>query len=101
VEYFVIGDEDTVLGFGMVGVRGRQAGDARGANAAIDEALSNPEIGIVIMTERVADSIRARIDHLLFSEDFPLIVEIPDRGGHSPGKPTLREMVNDAIGINV
>lgn len=101
MEYFVIGDEDTVLGFGMVGVRGRHVNNERGAHAALDEALEDTEVGVLIITERVAEMVRQRVDTLLFSEDFPLVVEIPDRGGRMPERPTLRRMVNDAIGINV
>lgn len=101
MDYYVIGDEDTVLGFGMVGVRGREVSTEREANLALDAALEDREIGILIMTERTADLVRDRVEHLLFSEDFPLIVEIPDRSGTLPGRPTLREMVNDAIGIKV
>lgn len=101
MEYYVIGDEDTVLGFGMVGVRGRQVETEREASYALDSALEDTEIGILIMTERVADLVRERVDYLLFSEDFPLVVEIPDRAGKVANRPSLRETVNNAIGIQV
>jgi len=41
------------------------------------------------------------VDSYLFSEQFPLIVEIPDRKGRLEGRPGLREMVNEAIGIKL
>jgi len=101
MKYFVIGDEDTVLGFGMVGVRGRSAEDRDEASAAFEEAISDSGIGIIIMTEKTADMIRHKVDRYLFTREFPLIVEIPDRHGRDPNKPGLREMVNRAIGIQV
>ncbi|GAB1455598.1 hypothetical protein MASR2M48_09050 [Spirochaetota bacterium] len=44
---------------------------------------------------------RQRVDRYLFSDTFPLIVEIPDRRGRMAGRPTIREMVNSAIGIKL
>lgn len=101
MKYFVIGDEDTVLGFGMVGVEGVVTGGVAETEAAFDSALENPEIGILVVTERAAELIRPRVDRILFSDTFPLIVEIPDRRGRMAGRPTIREMVNTAIGIKL
>ncbi|PKL25895.1 MAG: Vacuolar H+transporting two-sector ATPase F subunit [Spirochaetae bacterium HGW-Spirochaetae-3] len=101
MKYFVIGDEDTVLGFGMVGVDGRVAGDVAEAEAAFDAATADPDVGILVVTERAAELIRPRVDRYLFSDTFPLIVEIPDRSGRMTGRPTIRETVNSAIGIKL
>ncbi|WP_319416678.1 V-type ATP synthase subunit F [Marispirochaeta aestuarii] len=101
MNYFLIGDEDAVLGFAMVGVPGRVAGTAAEAESAFNEAISSGETGIIIITEDAADLIRTRIDRYIFSEHFPLIVEIPGRMGRDQGRPALREMVNKAIGINL
>jgi V/A-type H+/Na+-transporting ATPase subunit F len=101
VKYFVIGDEDTVLGFGMVGVDGRVASSVGEAETAFDEAIADSGVGILVVTERAAELIRPRVDRLLFSDHFPLIVEIPDRLGRMAGRPTIRETVNAAIGIKL
>ena len=101
MNYFVIGDEDTVLGFGLVGVKGKTVHSGDEAKAAFEGALSEQDTGIIIITERIADLIRPMVDRYLFSERFPLIVEIPDREGPVKGKPGIRKMVNEAIGINL
>jgi V/A-type H+-transporting ATPase subunit F len=101
MRYYVIGDEDTVLGFGMVGVDGEAVKNSKEAEQAFRVALADEGIGIVIITERSADLIRSLVDQYLFREKFPLIVEIPDRQGSVPGKPKIREMVNKAIGIRL
>ncbi|MCF7915030.1 MAG: V-type ATP synthase subunit F [Spirochaetaceae bacterium] len=101
MKYFMIGGDDAVLGFGMVGVEGRVAENADEAQSALQEALSDRQVGIVIITEPVAELIRPQVDRYVFSQSFPLIVEIPDRQGPLEGRPTLREMVNQAIGINL
>ena len=101
MKYFVIGDEDTVAGFGLAGVRGRRATDTEEAEAAFESALTTHNAGIIIITERVADLIRPTVERYQFSQQFPLIVEIPARSGKLPGRPGIREMVNRAIGISV
>lgn len=101
MKYSIIGDEDTVLGFEMVGVSGKVVHEADEAQRAFQTLLEDPEVGIVIITERVADMMRATVDKYLFTVSFPLIVEIPDRTGAVPGRPGIREMVNAAIGIKL
>jgi V/A-type H+/Na+-transporting ATPase subunit F len=101
MRYSIIGDEDTVLGFEMVGVSGWVARDAEEANRAFRAALKDTEAGIVIITERTADMIRPLVDRYLFTKNFPLIVEIPDRKGRQPDRPGIREMVNAAIGVRL
>lgn len=101
MKYYVIGDEDAVLGFGMVGVRGSQVSNEAEASGAFDAALGDKDTGIIIITEQAADFIRPRVDQYVFTRQFPLIVEIPGRTGRSPDKPGLRDMVNAAIGIKL
>jgi len=101
MRYFIIGDEDAVLGFGLVGVEGTVATSVAQAEEAFSAAMEQPDIGIIIITERVADLIRPQVDRFIFTRNFPLIVEIPDRQGPLPGKPGIREMVNRAIGIKL
>jgi V/A-type H+-transporting ATPase subunit F len=101
MKYYIIGDEDAVLGFGMVGVKGEAVSNPEEAERAFNTALNISDIGIIIITEKSAESIRSLVNQYIFSNSFPLIVEIPDRTGPRPGRPGLREMVNEAIGIKL
>ncbi|MBN1525931.1 MAG: V-type ATP synthase subunit F [Spirochaetales bacterium] len=101
MQYYIIGDEDAVLGFGMVGVKGRSVETAEQADSAFRGAIGDSSIGIVIITERAADLIRPQVNQYLFREKFPLIVEIPDRTGPVEGRSDIRKMVNEAIGIKL
>lgn len=101
MKYSIIGDEDTVLGFKMVGVSGKVATNTDEARRAFEAMLEDKENCIVIITERVADMIRPIVDQFLFTESFPLIVEIPDRKGPKPGRLGIRETVNAAIGLKL
>ncbi|MBN1464749.1 V-type ATP synthase subunit F [candidate division KSB1 bacterium] len=101
MKYFVIGDEDTVLGFGLVGVKGFAVKNQTEAENSLKEALKDAEIGIIIITEKVAEWIRPQVDAYLFTYNFPLIVEIQDRGGRMAGKSGIHQMVNEAIGVKL
>ncbi|NCC14361.1 MAG: ATPase [Spirochaetia bacterium] len=100
MKYFVIGDEDTVLGFSLVGVFGMQATNAEQAKRAWDKALEDPDNGIIIITDTVASLIRVTVDRYLFSESFPLVVEIPSPNSKE-GRTDLRTLVNQAIGVSL
>ena len=101
MKYSIIGDEDTVLGFRMVGVTGKVATNSSEAKRAFDALREDRENCIIIITEHVADMIRPIVDKFLFTESFPLIVEIPDRNGPKPGRLGIRETVNAAIGLKL
>ena len=101
MKYSIIGDEDTVLGFGIVGVSGKVANNPDEAERAFKAILQEKDTGIIIITERVADMIRSLVDKFLFTASFPLVVEIPDRKGVKPDRPGIKEMVNTAIGIKL
>lgn len=100
MKYFVIGDEDTVLGFSLVGVDGVIVSSAREAADAFSGIIGDSKYGIIIITEAVSDMIRDTVDRYLFSEAFPLIVEIPSpKEGRY--KKDLKAMVNEAIGVSL
>jgi len=101
MKYSIIGDEDTVLGFGIVGVAGKVVVNADEAMSAFQEMLEDKETCIIIITEKVANMIRTTVDKYLFTERFPLIAEIPDRHGRDPNRLGIKEMVNKAIGMKI
>lgn len=101
MKYFVLGDEDTVLGFSLAGVEGFVVSEDTDIRGVFDRTISDSQVGIIIITERVANRIRDIVESLQFKGEFPLVVEIPDRAGYERGKPPLRELINRVIGIRL
>ena len=101
MKYFVIGDEDTVLGFSLVGVEGIKAKTLTEVKNAFNTALGDNDYGIILITDRCADLIREDVNHFLFTQTFPLILEIQDKSGPITGKPDLKDIVDQAIGIKL
>lgn len=99
MKYYVIADEDTALGFSLVGLSGQAVSNASQARVAWDKALEDKDNAVIIITEPVADMIRDTVDRYLFSENFPLVVEIP-KPGSSSGRD-LRSLVNEAVGVSL
>lgn len=101
MNYFIIGNEDTVLGFELAGVSGIAVETPEEADKALTEALSDKNNAVLIITKSSADMIREKVDKLLFSSSFPLIVEIPGSCDKNNNSKDLRTLVNEAIGIKL
>ena len=101
MKVLVIGHPEAVLGFSLAGVGGRVATTAAEVNQALDEAQASKDVGIVLVTQDVAELIPARMEHLKLRSTVPLIVEIPSQGGSPEGQASLGEIVLRAIGIKL
>jgi V/A-type H+-transporting ATPase subunit F len=87
--------------YAIIGVSGKIASNEDEAQRAFAATLEDKDIGIIIITERVADMIRPIVNKYLLTIGFPLVVEIPDRNGAKPDRANIKEMVNNAIGIKL
>ncbi|RKZ08240.1 Vacuolar H+transporting two-sector ATPase F subunit [bacterium] len=101
MKFFAIGDETMVAGFNLVGVDGIVVEGADDALEALDKALNSKDVGIVIVSERIASQIQERIEEYTFTHTFPLIIEVPDRTGPVEGRTSIRDLVRSAVGFNV
>jgi len=97
----VIGSQDAVWGFALAGVKGQIVGTADELNAALDTAISSGEVGIVLITEDVANLARQRVNKLVARSLSPLFVEIPGPEGPNPDRPSLSELVRQTIGVKI
>jgi V/A-type H+-transporting ATPase subunit F len=101
VEYFVIGDEDTVLGFRYAGVRGRAVRTPDEARTALADRIAAGDAGIVIVTDEVAAAIHDDVNRLRFEARIPLVVQVPGPGGPAPGRSDLAAVIREAIGVTL
>jgi V/A-type H+-transporting ATPase subunit F len=101
VKFYCIADEDTVRGFRLAGVAGRAVTSAPEAELATKSVAAQPDCGIIILTEKVADGIRPLLEQIRFEWERPLIVEIPGPEGPLPGRKSLRQLVQEAVGLHL
>jgi V/A-type H+-transporting ATPase subunit F len=101
MKFFVIGDRQTVLGFRLVGIPGREASGRAETVSALKEAVGSRDVGVVLITEALAGEVRDEVDARLYGMGFPLVLEIPDASGPSPDRPEIEDVVRKAVGISL
>ena len=101
MKFYCIADEDTARGFRLAGIEGESVANPAEAEAALARASMQPEIGVLVLTDIIAAELRALVNEIRLERGHPLIVEIPGPEGPMPGRKTLREFVQEAVGIRV
>jgi vacuolar-type H+-ATPase subunit F/Vma7 len=101
MKILVIGHPEAVLGYSLVGVEGKAVTSAEETNLALDMALNDHSLGIILVTGDVAEMIRPKMDQLQLHSTVPLVVEIPAPERVQPPQPSLNEIVFRAIGVKI
>jgi V/A-type H+-transporting ATPase subunit F len=101
MKLYVLGNPDAVWGFALTGVHGQVISTADELHHALDTVLGDRDVGIVLVTEDVAELARQRVDELVIRSRIPIVVEIPGPEGTSPERPSLSELIRRTIGIRV
>ena len=101
MRFFCVGDADTVAGFRLAGIAGQVVTTPEQTGAAVADVVGRPECGVIIITEKLADGIRQQIEAMRLERERPLIVEIPGPEGPLPGRKSLREFVQEAVGMRI
>lgn len=101
MKFHCVADEDTVRGFRLAGITGEAVASAAEAERAVRRAVDDPTVGILILTDLVAAEIRGLVDEVRVSPTRPLIAEIPGPDGPMPGRKTLQQLVQEAVGIHI
>ena len=101
--FFVLGDEDVILGFQFIGIKGKIIENNEDAILEFDNSINGSygNIGVLLITEKVASMIEEKLMNWQLSGNYPLIVEIPDMEGHLTGKKTMLDSIREAIGIQI
>ena len=99
---FLISDNhDTLVLMRLAGIPGVIAHGSDETMNAVDKALKDKELAILVITELAAESIPERIQNLRKRESLPLLVEIPDRHGSRRDADFLSRYVRETIGVKM
>jgi vacuolar-type H+-ATPase subunit F/Vma7 len=97
---FVIGDENAVFGFGLLGIEGQAVHSAAEAHTTLESVLARTGMEIVFVTDEWTQALRGELDRLRATLPSPLIVEIP--GSRPSGtRPSLRTLIQQALGVQL
>lgn len=99
---YVIGDNDMLTGFRLVGVEGVEVTTSDEAQKALGDALNRTDIAVLIISDVFSKepSIRMKIDKVRLERITPLIVEVPSSKGQS-NTAQLSEIISKILGITV
>ena len=88
-------------GFRLAGVSGQTVACAPKAALALEAVAAQRDCAVIILTETIADSIRAQVERIRFESSQPIIVEITGSDGPLPSRKSLRQLAQEAVGIRI
>ena len=103
----VIGDEDTIIGFGLTGVKYLTTvssdSDDKEILTSISEYIETPGIGFVIITQSLAERIRTDFERLKLDKPlYPIFIELPDKTGELADRiDPIKTLIRRAIGMEI
>lgn len=99
--YLISDNMDTYTGMRLAGVDGVIVHERADLKAALQNAVNNPDIGILLLTEKFGREFPEIIDEVKLLHKTPLIIEIPDRHGTGRKPDFITSYVNEAIGLKL
>jgi len=102
----VVGKKDMTLGFSLAGIDDTfTPADEYESKKRIDKLLESPEVGVILLSESIAEEIREHIRKKERERNgtiYPIIVEIPDKEGAIKDKEDpLKGKIKRAVGIDI
>ena len=102
MKMFLISDNiDTYTGMRLAGVEGVVVHEREELHRALEEAISNKENGIILLTEKFGKEFPDIIDDVRLNHKLPLLIEIPVRHGTGRAPDFITSYVNEAIGLKL
>lgn len=98
--YLISDNNDTAVGLRLAGISGEVVQTEEEVKNALDKALRDEGIGIILITQKLYNLCPRYISDIKERVSVPIITEIPDRHGSS-GSSALAEAVREAVGIKI
>lgn len=102
MRYFLISDNvDTLAGLRLAGVDGVVVHEANEVETALDTAMADKTIGLVLITSKLFAENRAKIFEYKLNTPQPLIIEMPDRHSGDNVAQNIKNYIAEAVGIKI
>jgi len=85
----------------LAGIEGVVVHERKEIEDALSTAIQDDSIGIILITELLAEKVEDLIRDYKLNRSKPLIVEIPDRHGTRRPADYIMRYINEAIGLKV
>jgi len=97
--FLVTDNNDTLTGMRLAGVEGVKIVNRDELKEALQKAMADKSIGVVLIMERFGKEYPEIINPLKMLQGIPLVLEIPDRFGTGRKPDFITSYVNEAIGV--
>ncbi len=102
MRFFLISDNvDTEVGMRLVGIEGVVVHEKDEFLNALEKALEDPQIAIILVTSKLVELAPQVISELKLTQPRQLIVEIPDRHASTEIGEAIDRYVSEAIGVKL
>ncbi|HMD78385.1 MAG TPA: V-type ATP synthase subunit F [Nitrososphaerales archaeon] len=93
-----VGGKAFVTGFVLSGVNGEYASTSSAALSKIEALTRDPQVGLIMVSDEVAQPISAELTALRAKKAVPLIYEVPGPGSRKE-KVEYRAMLRAILGV--
>ena len=102
MKFFLISDKiDTLTGLRLAGINGIFVNEKKPLQNALKNAVKDPEIGIILLTENLSFMIPEEIHNIRIDKHMPIITIIPDRHGSKRPEDYITNYIKESIGIKI
>jgi len=94
-------DKDTAVGLRLAGIHELYVSEENPVKI-LDEISARNDVGVVFVTEKIAESISKDLKDFRLRYDTPVIVEIPDKKGRLEDHVDfISHLIKRAVGIDI
>jgi len=102
MKIFLISDNThTLAGLRLAGIEGVVVHEREEILKELEKVKEEKEVGILLITELLAERVQPEINDLKLARNMPIIVEIPDRHGTRRPSDFLTRYIRESIGLKI
>ncbi len=102
MRFYLLSDNiDTLMGMRLAGIEGVVIHEKDEVEKALNEAMNDPGVGVVLMTNKLINLCPQLVYDLKLNRKKPLIVEVTDRHGAGQLSDAITRYVREAVGIQI
>ncbi|MEM0090495.1 MAG: V-type ATP synthase subunit F [Nitrososphaerota archaeon] len=93
-----VGSRSFIMGFRLAGAGGIEVTDAKEVLSTVNKLMSDPEVGLIILSEELTYEIRNEINEIRSKKSMPLIYVLPSPSTSTKGMD-YRTLLRQVLGI--
>ena len=102
MKVFILSDNThTLTGMRLSGVEGVVVHEKEDILKELAKVKEKRDIGILLITELLAERVQLELNEMKLSRSLPIIVEIPDRHGTRRPPDFLTRYIRESIGLKI